>query len=177
MHLYVLTRGILSATKQWENDLAAQYLHFKVLEKGKKKTPPYLAQLAVRPVNLYEIVFPEECLDEVLGMVKPIDPPGKLSKFIKMFSRMMGLKKIPDYKPKITPPGDGVTVTFSNSSAVNTHTFVIIQDGTKDAVAADGITAGPENNWVPPGDPRVIANTGLVGAGVSADVIFSAPSP
>ena len=110
MHLYVLTRGILSATKQWENDLAAQYLPFKVLEKGKKKPTPYLAQLHVRPVNLYEIVFPEDCLDEVLGMVKPINAPGKLSRFIKMFTRMMGLKKIPDYKSKITPPGDGVTV-------------------------------------------------------------------
>ena len=110
MHLYVLTRGILSATKQWENDLAAQYLPFKVLEKGKKKPTPYLAQLHVRPVNLYEIVFPEECLDQVLGMVKPGSPPGKFSKFIKMFFKMMGLKKIPDYTPKITPPGDGVTV-------------------------------------------------------------------
>ena len=110
MHLYVLTRGILSATKQWENDLAAQYLPFTVLEKGKKKPSKYLAQLAVRPVNLYEIVFPEECLQDVLGMVKPNNAPGKLSRFIKMFTRMMGLKKIPDYKPKITPPGDGVTV-------------------------------------------------------------------
>ncbi len=110
MHLYVLTRGILSATKQWENDLAAQYLPFEVLEKKKKKPTPYLAQLAVRPVSLYEIVFPEECLQDVLGMVKPINAPGKFSRFIKMFSRMMGLKKIPDYKPKITPPGEGVTV-------------------------------------------------------------------
>ena len=113
MHLYVLTRGILSATKQWENDLAAQYLPFEVLEKGKKKPSPYLAQLAVRPVNLYEIVFPEECLDDVLGMVKPEmhkGVAGKFSAFIKMFTRMLGLKKIPDYKPKITPTGDGVSV-------------------------------------------------------------------
>ena len=113
MHLYVLTRGILSATKQWENDLAAQYLPFEVLEKGKKKPSPYLAQLAVRPVNLYEIVFPEECLDDVLGMVKPEmhkGVVGKFSAFIKMFTRMLGLKKIPDYKPKITPTGDGVSV-------------------------------------------------------------------
>ncbi len=113
MHLYVLTRGILSATKTWENDLAAQYLPFKVLEKGKKKPSPYLAQLAVRPVNLYEIVFPEECLNDVLGMVKPNctkGVAGKFSKFINMFSKMMGLTKIPDYTPKILPPGDGVSV-------------------------------------------------------------------
>ena len=118
MHLYVLTRGILSATKRWENDLSAQYLPFKVLEKGKngklkKKPSPYLAQLAVRPINLYEIVFPEECLDDVLGIVKPSctkGVAGKFSKFINMFSKMMGLTKIPNYTPKILPPGDGVSV-------------------------------------------------------------------
>ena len=113
MHLYVLTRGILSATKQWENDLSAEYLPFEVLEKGKKKPTKYLSQLAVRPVNLYEIVFPEECLQDVLGMVKPSFSKGvvgKFSRFIKIFMRMMGLKKIPDYKPKLLPLGDGVTV-------------------------------------------------------------------
>lgn len=113
MHLYVLTRGILSSTKQWENDLAAQYLPFEVLEKGKKKPSPYLAQLAVRPVNLYEIVFPEECLDDVLGMVKPSSSKvvtGKFDGFVKRFTRMMGLKKIPKYTKKRIPPGDGVTV-------------------------------------------------------------------
>ena len=113
MHLYVLTRGILSATKTWENDLAAQYLPFEVLEKGKKKPSKYLSQLSIRPVNLYEIVFPEECLDDVLGMVKPSchkGTAGKFSGFIKMFSRVLGLKKIPDYKIKQLPPGDGVSV-------------------------------------------------------------------
>jgi len=113
MHLYVLTRGILSATKQWENDLAAQYLPFKVLEKGKKEPTDFMAQLAVRPVNLYEIVFPEESLQDVLGMVKPHcdkGQAGKFAGFIKMFSRMLGLKPIPDYKPKQLPSGDGVSV-------------------------------------------------------------------
>jgi len=113
MHLYVLTRGILSATKQWENDLAAQYLPFEVLENGKDKPTPYLAQLQVRPVNLYEIVFPEEALQEALGLVKPEigkGVSGKFSKFISMFTKMMGLKKIPDYKKNIIPPGDGVSV-------------------------------------------------------------------
>ena len=113
MHLYVLTRGILSATKQWENDLNAQYLPFEVLEKGKNKPTKYLAQLAVRPVNLYEIVFPEESLQTVLGMVKPEmskGVAGKFSGFIKMFSRMLGLKKIPKYEQTVPPSGAGVSV-------------------------------------------------------------------
>ncbi len=73
--------------------------------------------------------------------------------------------------------GAEVTVTFSNPSAVNTHNFVVVQAGTKDAVATDGTAAGPDNNWVPPGDSRVIANTVLIGPGETAKVTFTAPAP
>ena len=116
MHLYVLTRGIKPATKQWENDLLAQHLPMEILMKGKngklkKKPTKCSTQLQVRPVNLYEIVFPEESLQDVLGMVRPSNQnAGKFSKFISMFSRMMGLKKIPDYKCKQLPLGNGVSV-------------------------------------------------------------------
>ncbi|MCH8802370.1 MAG: hypothetical protein IH963_15825 [Chloroflexi bacterium] len=72
--------------------------------------------------------------------------------------------------------GDEVTVTFNNPSAVNSHNFVVVQDGTKDAVATDGTVAGPDNDWVPPGDPRVIANTVLIGPGESTEVTFTAPA-
>ena len=71
--------------------------------------------------------------------------------------------------------GAEVVVTFNNSSGVNFHNFVLVQPGTKDAVAADGTTAGPANDWVPPGDPRVIANTVLISPGESAKVTFTAP--
>ena len=113
MHLYVLTRGVLNATKQWENDLNACYLPFEVLEKGKDKPTKYLSQLAVRPVNLYEIVFPEESLQDVLGMVKPVNHKqisGNWSWLINFLVKKLGLKKIPDYKPKQLPLGDGVSV-------------------------------------------------------------------
>ena len=72
--------------------------------------------------------------------------------------------------------GSEVTVTFSNPSSVNTHNFVLVQDGTKDAVAGDGINF-PDNNWLKPGDSRVIANTVLIGPGESAKVTFTAPAP
>ena len=72
--------------------------------------------------------------------------------------------------------GTEVTVTFSNPSSVNTHNFVVVQPGTKDSVAADGTAAGPDNNWVPPGDSRVIANTVLIGPGESTQLTFTAPA-
>ena len=114
MHIYVLTRGILSATKQWENDLAAQYLPFEVIEKGKKKPSKYLAQLQVRPVNLYEIVCPEDCEAQVMGLLKPTTEKGfggKWGKTITLITKLLGLKSpLKNWTPSITPPGDGVSV-------------------------------------------------------------------
>jgi azurin len=73
--------------------------------------------------------------------------------------------------------GAEVTITFNNPSTVNTHNLVIVEGGTKDAVATDGTAAGPTNNWVPPGDSRVIANTVLIGPGDSGELTFTAPAP
>jgi azurin len=73
--------------------------------------------------------------------------------------------------------GSEVTVSFTNPSTVNSHNFVVVESGTKDAVATDGTTAGPTNDWVPPGDPRVIANTVLIGPGESTEMTFTAPAP
>ena len=73
--------------------------------------------------------------------------------------------------------GAEVTITFNNPSTVNTHNLVIVEAGTKDAVATDGTAAGPTNNWVPPGDSRVIANTVLIGPGDSGELTFTAPAP
>jgi azurin len=74
-------------------------------------------------------------------------------------------------------PDVEITVTFNNSSSVNSHNLVIVLSSTKDAVAADGITAGPANDWVPPRDNRVIANTSLLGPGETGEVRFPAPQP
>ena len=73
--------------------------------------------------------------------------------------------------------GAEVTITFTNPSANNQHNLVIVEAGTKDAVAADGTTAGPTNDWVPPGDSRVIANTSLLDPGTTGEVTFTAPAP
>ena len=73
--------------------------------------------------------------------------------------------------------GDEVTVTFNNPSATNSHNFVLVQDGEKDTVAADGTVAGPGNDWVKPGDSRVIANTAVAGPGETKEVVFTAPAP
>ena len=73
------------------------------------------------------------------------------------------------------PAGSNVVLTFSNSSVVNGHNWVLVTAGTKDDVAAAGTAAGPDSDWVPVGDDRVLASTKLLDAGTTGDVEFTAP--
>ena len=72
--------------------------------------------------------------------------------------------------------GSEVVVTFNNSSGVNAHNWVLVEAGTKDAVATDGLAAGQDNNWLPVGDSRIIGSTILLGPGESSEATFTAPS-
>jgi azurin len=72
--------------------------------------------------------------------------------------------------------GSEFTLKFNNVSTINQHNWVLVQAGAKDAVATAGVTAGPTNGWVPPGDARVIASTKLLDPGASTEVRFTAPA-
>jgi azurin len=52
------------------------------------------------------------------------------------------------------------------------HNWVLVKAADLSAVANAGMSAGPSNNYVPPGDKRVLASTKLVGGGESASVTF-----
>ncbi len=71
--------------------------------------------------------------------------------------------------------GAEVVVNFNNSSTVNSHNWVLVPAGTKDAVATDGTAAGPDNNWIPVNDSRVLGSTVLIGPGESTQATFTAP--
>ena len=72
--------------------------------------------------------------------------------------------------------GSEVVVTFNNSSGINAHNWALVEAGTKDAVATDGLAAGQDNNWLPVGDSRIIGSTILLGPGESGEATFTAPS-
>ena len=79
-------------------------------------------------------------------------------------------------KDKLTASaGAEVVLTFNNVSAVNQHNWVLVQAGTKDDVANDGVAAGPDNDWIKPGDDRVIGNTRLLNVGETGEAQFIAP--
>jgi azurin len=72
--------------------------------------------------------------------------------------------------------GSSVTLTFTNGSSVNQHNWVLVQNGTKDAVATDGTSAGPGADWIKAGDERVVASSKLLDPGASEQVTFTAPA-
>ncbi len=71
--------------------------------------------------------------------------------------------------------GAELVVTFKNSSVINTHNWAMVEEGTKDAVATDGL-GFPNDNWLPPNDSRIIGSTILIGPGESGQATFTAPS-
>ena len=71
--------------------------------------------------------------------------------------------------------GSEVVLVFNNVSSINQHNWVVAQAGQKDVVATRGTTAGPDNDWVQPGDPDVIAQSKLLNPGESSEVRFAAP--
>lgn len=56
------------------------------------------------------------------------------------------------------------------------HNVVVVATSDFAGVAADGLAAGADANYVPAGDDRVIANTDMVGGGQSTSVTFSTSS-
>ncbi len=111
MHKYVLTRGNKYHTEKWENDLCAQHLPFELKDKD-GNIKKMLAELNVRPINLYEIIYPEACEKAVMGILKPISTPNKkINRVTKMLSKALGLEEVKcDWKPFVVPSGTGVSV-------------------------------------------------------------------
>ena len=68
-----------------------------------------------------------------------------------------------------------VTVKFHNAASSLQHNWVLVQPGSKDAIATAGIEAGEVNSWLPPSDPRVIAFIKLLDGGDRGEANFKAP--
>ncbi len=72
--------------------------------------------------------------------------------------------------------GATVTVSFKNNSGSVQHNWVLVRNGTKDEVGIAGISAGAQNDFVPTGDSRVLANSKLANPGQTVQVTFTAPA-
>lgn len=94
MHLYVIARGIVDRLNRWENDCLAQYYPYKYA----KDKPLGMVQLNVRPVQLYEIVFPKESLPKVLSYLWPKSIEKKSNMLCTFLRKVLGLKRFPSMK-------------------------------------------------------------------------------
>ena len=54
------------------------------------------------------------------------------------------------------------------------HNWVLTKTADMQAVATDGIPAGPDKSYIKPGDTRVLAHTKLIGGGESDSISFDA---
>ncbi|GIU02204.1 azurin [Shewanella morhuae] len=70
-----------------------------------------------------------------------------------------------------------VTLTLTHSGALPKaamgHNWVLAKAADMSGVATDGMSAGPDANYVKVDDARVIAHTPLVGGGESTSITFS----
>jgi len=94
----MMTRGMKSHVDNFITELQGKYLPFKY--EGKDS----FVQVAVRPIQLWEIVFPKEhkdlmlstCLGGKEGM-KGITNQKKHRPVVAMIRKMLGITKLPDY--------------------------------------------------------------------------------
>jgi len=73
--------------------------------------------------------------------------------------------------------GSQVTLTFKNPSTTQKHNWALVKPGKENDVALAGIQAGEAKNFIPEGNPDMIAHTKLVPPGGSDTVVFTAPAP
>ena len=67
MHLILMTRGIIGKMEEWTALLRAQRFPWKIKDLKTNKEELKMLQGALRPIQLWEYVFPKESLNDVLG--------------------------------------------------------------------------------------------------------------
>lgn len=95
----MIVRGIKHASDRFINELSAKYLSLPMTNKKNGKVTIANAQVQVRPVQLYEVVFPKEQLDVMLQTLFPLTDGStaykKFQTIVRWAKRLMGLKPIP----------------------------------------------------------------------------------
>jgi len=94
MHIYMMTRGIKQDVDRFITELSSKYLPYKL--KGKQQW----VQVAVRPIQLWEVVFPQEHRDIMLATLFEDGKGGltqhkKHQKYVNLMRMGLGVKKIP----------------------------------------------------------------------------------
>jgi len=155
MHLVLLTRGIQQQVDLWKKFMETHMFWWKRQPLLKDKDGKYIknadgtykrgkeevtrVQGALRPIQLYEYVFPEECLPEVLAMLelhKGDDVRKEMKPVAWGLRKAMGLQPVPVFDDIKDKPRDKITTKFVPTEAVATYPIGIKEDITKDFIFA-----------------------------------------
>ena len=101
MHLYFITRGIKHDSDRFIQELSAKYVPFKYDGKD------CMVQVAVRPIQLYECVFPKEHLNTIMNTLTNGNPENthlgtqhkQHKKWVYAIRKILGIKPIPKIEP------------------------------------------------------------------------------
>ena len=100
MHKFILVRGIDRYIRRWLEDFQNVYLKYKRTDsKGNKSD--INASIVVRPIQLYEVIYPEEQEENLSRLLGNSHDIPNFSKTRKWIMRMLGLE-MPESKLDIT---------------------------------------------------------------------------
>jgi len=129
-HLYIVTRGIKHLADEFIKQLSCKYLPMKVFKgdvAGIDKTQNCQVQVAVRPIQLWEIVYPKEhqdlMLNTLLGGTQGGTNHKKHQKFANMMRKVLGIKKIPKYKTDLKLPIQNASVDVTAIGVKDDYTL------------------------------------------------------
>ena len=98
-HLYIATRGIINDVERFITHMRAQYFPYKY--KGKD----CYAQLGMRPIQLWEVVVPEDAIPQLCKSLWGTNPTPRAEWKYKwqlgMLRNALGAKKIPKFDEKL----------------------------------------------------------------------------
>ena len=146
MHLVLLTRGIQRQVTEWANLMQAQRFPWKRKNLNTGKEEALIVQGALRPIQFWEYIFPEECLTDVLGGMEikgPITRPEikSMSWFLR---KMLKLKPIPKQE-NITVTGYRPFGDLDGQPMPTTPVHIMTAEGV--AVYPIGIKDDPKKDY------------------------------
>lgn len=104
MHLYIITRGHKLFVDEFITQMQGKYLPYKWKKKqpdGTEKVEDTMLQVAVRPIQLWEIAFPQEHLDTMMATIFRNEYTAGAYSYPKEFMKLtrFGMRKALKAKP------------------------------------------------------------------------------
>lgn len=106
MHLYIVTRGIKHDVDRFITELQGKYLPFRYPDKDNKLVPCAI-QLSVRPIEFYELAYPEESHKMIMNTLFPETIDGQhgwYKSILKMIRKMLKLEELNKVEKTDTMP-------------------------------------------------------------------------